>query len=88
MLSDLTHNWQPKFVLARSCDDLTCDGKRESYLWGQLHLVNGKYEFLLAKGNSSSGNLINLAQTNGLAVLPVGQTHVSAGEQVQVLQIN
>ncbi len=87
-LSGLTHNWQPKFVLARSCDDLTSDGKRESYLWGQLHLVNGKYEFLLAKGNSSSGNLINLAQTNGLAVLPVGQTYVSAGEQVQVLQIN
>ncbi len=87
-LSGLARNWQPKFVLARSRYDLTSDGKRESYLWGQLHLVNGSYEFLLASGNPSSGNLINLAQTNGLAVLPVGQTHIAAGEQVQVLQIN
>ncbi len=87
-LSGLANHWQPKFVLATARYDLLSDGKRESYLWGQLHLVEGNYEFVLAGGNSSSGNLINLAQTNGLAVIPVGQTHVTAGEQVQVLQIS
>jgi len=66
---------------------MTSDGKRETYLWGQLHLVDGNYEFQLACGSHSSGNLINLAQTTGLAILPMGQTLISTGEQVQVLQV-
>jgi molybdopterin molybdotransferase len=86
-LSGLTHSWGPVFVQARSRQDLRSDGKRETYLWGQLHLVNGYYEFHLVGGSHSSGNLINLAQTNGLAVLNVGQTLVSAGEQVKVLKV-
>ena len=86
-LSGLSHSWGPTFVQARSRHELRADGKRETYLWGQLHLVNGNYEFQLASGSHSSGNLINLAQTNGLAVLPVGQTLITAGEQVQVLQV-
>lgn len=85
-LSGLPHSWGPVFVRARSRHDLRSDGKRETYLWGQLHLLNGSYEFQLAGGSHSSGNLINLAQTNGLAVVPVGQTLISTGEQVQVLQ--
>jgi len=87
-LSGLSHSWGPVFVKARSHHDLRSDGKRETYLWGQLHLVDGSYEFQLAGGSHSSGNLINLAQTNGLAVLPVGQTSISAGEQIQVLQVS
>ena len=75
------------FVKARSRHDLRSDGRRETYLWGQLDLENGGYEFQLASGSHSSGNLINLTQTNGLAVLPVGQTLISAGEQIQVLQV-
>lgn len=86
-LSGLAHSWGPVFIEARSQYDLHSDGKRETYLWGQLHLVNGKYEFHLAGGSHNSGNLINLAQTNGLAVLPVGQTFIPAGEQVQVLKV-
>lgn len=86
-LSGLAHSWGPVFVRARSRDDLYSDGKRETYLWGQLRLVDGYYEFHLAGGNHSSGNLINLAQTNGLAVLSVGQTLIPAGEQVQVLKV-
>lgn len=86
-LSGLTHSWGPVFVQARSHQDLRSDGKRETYLWGQLHLVNGCYEFHLVGGSHSSGNLINLAQTNGLAVLNVGQTLVPAGEQVKVLKV-
>lgn len=86
-LSGLAHSWGPVFIEARSQHDLYSDGKRETYLWGQLHLVNGKYEFHLAGGSHNSGNLINLAQTNGLAVLPVGQTFIPGGEQVQVLKV-
>lgn len=86
-LSGLAHSWGPMFVQARSCDDLHSDSKRETYLWGQLHLVDGGYEFQLASGNHSSGNLVNLAQTNGLAVVPVGQRLIPAGKQVQVLQV-
>lgn len=80
--------WKPVFIQARSRQDLHSDGKRETYFWGQLHLVNGTYEFQLAAGSHSSGNLINLAQTNSLAVVPVEQTLISTGEYVQVLQVS
>ncbi len=79
--------WQPMFVQARSLFDLRSDGHRESYLWGRLRLNAGSYEFHLAGGSHSSGNLINLAQTNGLAVVPVGHSLIPAGELVQVLQV-
>jgi len=87
-LSGLPEKWGPVFVQARSLHDLRSDGRRETYLWGQLSLdTAGAYEFTLASGSHSSGNLINLVQTNGLAILPVGQTFIPAGEPVQVLQI-
>lgn len=86
-LSGLAQGWGPAFVRAISRDDLRSDGKRETYLWGQLHLVNGNYEFHMASGSKSSGNLINLAQTTGLAVVPIGQTLIPQGEQVLVLQV-
>ncbi|HLO48007.1 MAG TPA: gephyrin-like molybdotransferase Glp [Kamptonema sp.] len=79
--------WGPEFVQARSRVDLRSDGKRESYLWGQLHLCAGNYEFEPASGNQSSGNLINLVNTTGLAVIPVDQTWIQAGDLVQVLKI-
>jgi molybdopterin molybdotransferase len=65
-LAGLAAGWEPVFMEARSRHDLHSDGKRETYLWGKLHLVNGVYEFQKAGGSHSSGNLINLAQTNGL----------------------
>jgi molybdopterin molybdotransferase len=77
----------PTVVQAKTRQALRSDGQRETYLWGRLHLVNGEYEFTLAGGSHSSGNLINLAQTNGLAVLPVGETTVNAGAQVKVLLV-
>lgn len=81
--------WQPAFVQARSHHDLRCDGRRETYLWGRLTLDSaGTHEFHLASGSQNSGNLINLAQTTGLAVVPVGKTLISAGEFVQVLQVS
>ncbi|MFB2768672.1 gephyrin-like molybdotransferase Glp [Pelatocladus sp. BLCC-F211] len=84
-LSGLVEGWQPKFIKASTRQELRSDGKRETYIWGKLDLQNGIYKFHLAGGNQSSGNLINLAQTNALAVLSVGQTLVSPGEKVQVL---
>jgi len=80
--------WGPFFVQARSRIDLRSDGKRETYLWGQLYLVNGFYEFEPASGSQSSGNLINLVNTTGLAVMPVAQTWIQVGELVQVLTVN
>jgi len=79
---------KPTFVKANTYHELRAAGKRETYLWGQLQMVDGSYEFHLAGGSHSSGNLINLAQTTGLAVVPVGQTLIPAGESVQVLQIS
>ncbi len=79
--------WKPRFINAISRSELKSNGRRESYLWGQLQLVEGNYEFKLAGGSHSSGNLINLAQTTGLAVVPVGQTLIPAGETVQVLSV-
>jgi molybdopterin molybdotransferase len=85
-MSGLADNWQ-SFVKARSHDELRSDGKRETYLWGKLHLIDGVYHFHVAGGRHSSGNLINLAQTNALAILPVGKTLISPGEEVQVLRV-
>lgn len=86
-LSGLAQGWEPTFVPARTQQTLRSDGKRETYLWGKLELGEAGYEFRVAGGSHSSGNLINLAQTNGLAVLPVGQTAIAAGESVLVLSI-
>ncbi|AUS99306.1 molybdopterin molybdenumtransferase [Nostoc sp. CENA543] len=86
-LAGLTGGWEAEFVQVRSHDELRSDGKRETYIWGRLYLIDGVYEFYQAGGRHSSGNLINLAQTNALAVLRVGQTLISPGEQVQVLKL-
>ena len=79
--------WIPQFVTATTRHTLKGAGRREAYLWGQVSLVNGHYEFSLPGGGHSSGNLINLAGTNGLAVVPLGETIVAAGDAVQVMLI-
>ena len=86
-LAGLSNGWQVQWIKARSLQKLHSDGQQESYLWGNLNLVDGVYEFKLAGGSHSSGNLINLAQTTGLAVLPVGETSIPEGEIVRVLSI-
>lgn len=84
-LGGLATGWEPVFIKMRSHDELRSDGKRETYIWGSLQLIDGIYGFHKAGGSHSSGNLINLAQTNALAVLPVGKTLISPTEDVQVL---
>lgn len=83
--SGLAEAWKPEFLQAETLHELRSNGKRETYIWGKLNVNNGVYQFQVAGGSKSSGNLINLAQTNALAVVPVGHKLVSQGEQVQVL---
>lgn len=87
-LRGVKSNYQPIFVEAKTRQDLYSGGKRETYLWGKLYLVNGRYEFDLANGLHNSANLINFAQTNGLAVIPVGQKIINAQNKVQVMVVN
>ncbi|MGM3306670.1 molybdopterin molybdotransferase MoeA [Anabaena sp. WFMT] len=86
-LSGMATGWEGKYLKVKSNSELQSNGKMETYIWGKLHLVNGVYEFHKAGGNNSSGNLINLAQTNALAILPVGKTLVYPREEVLVLQV-
>jgi molybdopterin molybdotransferase len=64
-------NWQPTWIDALTTQTLTADPQRETYLWGKLNLIDGTYHFSLAGGSHSSANLINLAGTNALAMIPV-----------------
>ncbi len=86
--SGLAAPWGPEFLTARSRHDLRADGRRETYLWGQLQLVAGGYEFALAPGPHLSGNVIGLAQTTGFAIVPQGQGAIAAGEAVQVMALD
>lgn len=86
-LSGLTQNWKPAFVTAINAQDLKSDGKRETYLWGRVSVVDGAYQFSLAGGQQISGNLINLAQTNALGVMSIDTTHLATGAPIQVLRI-
>jgi molybdopterin molybdotransferase len=67
---------------------LTCDGKRETYLCGQLEIVDGFPQFTLSRDSQSSANLIHLSQTNALAIIPLGCKSIDAGENVQVLLLS
>ena len=86
-LSGINRGWEARFVNVKSQSELKSQGKMETYIWGNLTLNKNIYEFLPTGGNLSSGNLINLAQTNALAVLPVGKTFISPGEDVLVLPV-
>ncbi|MEG4167801.1 MULTISPECIES: molybdenum cofactor synthesis domain-containing protein [unclassified Microcoleus] len=80
--------WGPEFLKARCNAELRSHGQRETYVWGKLHLVAGVWEFEPASGSQNSANLINLANTSGLAVLPPGDTWIVPGELVEVLKVS
>ena len=84
-LSGLSPPHAPRWLTAQTLDALKSDGKRETYLWGRLDLTAGTPQFHLAKGSHSSANVINLGGTNGLAMIPQGQTAIAAQEFVKVL---
>ena len=86
-LSGQSAPWSPAIVTGITQQDLKSGGRRETYLWGQVESHNGQATFTLAGGGHSSGNLINLASTNGLAIVPVGTRLIPAQNPVQILLI-
>jgi len=85
--SGLGQGWAPGFVPATTSQPLRAGGRRETYVWGHLRMTPQGYSFEQAGGSHSSGNLVNLAGTNGLAVVPVGTTLIPAHEPVQVMMV-
>lgn len=86
-LSGLAEGWEPTFVNAVTSQELRSDGKRESYAWGHLSIEQGAYVFHLAGGRQNSANLINVAGTNALGRMAIGQTQIPAGATIPVLLI-
>jgi molybdopterin molybdotransferase len=83
-LSGLT-DYQNKFLRVITRDTLKSKGQREVYLWGKIEIIEGVYQFQLAPGQHNSANLINLAGTNALAIIPQGKTTIQAGETAEVM---
>ncbi|MEL6262826.1 MAG: gephyrin-like molybdotransferase Glp [Cyanobacteria bacterium J06626_6] len=79
--------WAPDFVLAEATTELRAGGGRETYLWGELTAGGTGYRFGRAAGLHNSGNLVNLANTSGLGVVPQGETVIAKGAPVRVLKI-
>ena len=86
-LSGQKDNWSPNFVFATCSTNLRGAGTREAYLWGTLSTSDTGYVFTQAGGGHSSANLVNLAQTNALAVVPQGVKDVAAGDRLRVMTI-
>ncbi len=85
-LSGLSAPWSPVWVKAQTQTRLTSDGQRETYLWGRVQCSStGDLTFAIAPGSHSSGNLINLAQANALAVLPIGTKEIASQETITLL---
>ncbi len=86
-LSGRSAGWGPTFLPARATQALSAGGQRETYLWGRLEATTDGYGFQLSSGSHSSGNLVNLSQTNALARVPRGETRVEAGSLVRVMLV-
>ncbi|MGB3615963.1 MAG: gephyrin-like molybdotransferase Glp [Elainellaceae cyanobacterium] len=86
-LTGRNQGWGPTFLPAVTAQDLRAGGQRETYLWGRLEVTADGYCFRLSSGSHSSGNLVNLSQTNALARIPQGETYLSAGSPVQVMVV-
>ena len=88
-LSGLQAPWSPTWVKGKTQSLLKSDGQRETYCWGRVSLDEaGEFCFQVASGSHSSGNLMNLAQTNALAVLPIGIKEIAPHETVTLLLPN
>ncbi|MEO1069966.1 MAG: gephyrin-like molybdotransferase Glp, partial [Cyanobacteria bacterium J06638_6] len=85
--SGLGTGWEPVFVPAITRHGLRAGGQRETYLWGRLETTPDGYRFGSASGGHNSGNLINLAGVNALAVVPVGTTLIPAEATVRVMVV-
>ncbi|MCY7408225.1 MAG: molybdopterin molybdotransferase MoeA [Alkalinema sp. CAN_BIN05] len=86
--SGQTSPWSPLFVTAITHQPLQSDGKRESYLWGTILGSGDDLQFCPAMGSGSSGNLVNLAGSTGLAIIPVGKTMAEPGDLISVMLVS
>ena len=77
----------PQFVMATTQTLLRGAGKRDNYLWGTLTPEDTGYHFQSAGGVHQSANLINLAGTTGLAIVPAGTEMIAEGEAVKVMVV-
>lgn len=77
----------PSIVRGVTCNHLRSQGDRETYLWGNVALVDGYYQFTLTQGSHNSGNLINLQGINSLAIIPIGVNLIEMGDEVEILLI-
>ena len=87
-MSGLKGDYQPTFIKAITQNKLRSGGQRETYLWGKVKVAKGSWAFHLASGIHNSANLVNLAGTTALAVVPVGTKTLEIGEEVDVMLIN
>ncbi len=77
----------PSIVIGKTKINLTSTGTKETYIWGRATLVKGYYQFSIAKGASSSGNLINLQGVNALAIIRVGTNLIETNNDVEIMLI-
>jgi hypothetical protein len=77
----------PEWVWATTNQPLAAGGDRETYLWGNLRARQEGYRFSPAPGSHNSANLVNLAGSNALAVVPTSTTQVAAESLVQVMVV-
>lgn len=75
----------PQIVKGITNSRLSSQGTRESYLWGKVVLKDGCFQFNLAAGSGSSGNLVNLQGVNALAIIPVGTNLIEIGQSVEIM---
>lgn len=77
-------NCQPLMFHVPTLADLKGTPKRENYIWGKLVVNGGILSFQPNSGSQNSGNLVGLAHTNALGVVPPDTT-IGRGSLVEVL---
>jgi molybdopterin molybdotransferase len=78
----------PSIVKGITVNHLRAQGTRETYLWGNVNLIKGHYQFTIAKGSHNSGNLVNLQEINALAIIPIGTNLIEIGDDVEIMIID
>lgn len=87
-LSGIKNYNYPHIVKGITRNHLRSQGKRETYIWGNVNLIKGHYQFTIAKGSHNSGNLVNLQNINALAIIPIGTNLIEIGDDVEILLVN
>lgn len=82
--SGLQSDWHLPRVWGTTTAGLRGDLRRETYRWGQHVWTEEGLVFTPAGGSDSSGNLINLAGTTALGIIPAGQV-LSEGDRLAVM---